>query len=246
MSLKLGPVAADTKIDPTDPDDVGGISGPTGAGYDAMKIIEANSKAQEALRPFTALARDFDRSDALDLDEISEKAGDAKVEGASVRGLTDENRVVVYLVSTKSGRTARGVMPYADLGRSQRAYEQKQSQKLDAARAARVKGGSEEEYGEDPRVAVLTKRLDELEKEKREAEKTAAAPQPPYEGFSEDNVSEVRERIEGVEDVIEREILKRQIRSAEESEEKPRKGVLDATEPVALTVAEAPSGGASE
>lgn len=238
MSLKLGPVAADAKIDPTDPDDVGGISGSSGAGYDAMKIIDANSKAQEQLRPYTALPRDYARSETLDLDEVSEKAGDATIEGASVRGTTEESRVVVYLVSTKSGRTARGVMPYEGLSRSETAFEQKQAQKLDAARAARVSGGSEEDFGEDPRVAVLTKRLDELEKEKREAEKAAAAPREPYEGFGDASVAEVREKIDGTTDVIEREFLKRQVREAEAAAEKPRKGVMEATEPVALAPAQ--------
>lgn len=234
MSLKIGPVAADAKIDPTDPDDVGGISGTTGAGYDAMNIIDANSAAQEKLRPYTALPRDDARSAALNLDEISERIGDRDVEGASVRGSGDGNRVVVYLIRAASGRSARGVLPYKGLTKSAAAFAQKQKETLDAARAARSAGGSERDFGEDPRVAVLTQRLDELEAEKRDAEKRASAVPDPFDGFGDATVKEIREKIESVSDLVEREILKRQVRAAEESAEKPRQGVLDATEPVAL------------
>jgi hypothetical protein len=229
-ALMIGPVRADQPIDPTDPDVVGNIAGSSGVRYDAMDIIKGNAAVYSKLTPFLALGRDFGRSKALILDEVSKAVGET-VEGASVRGSGQSPRVVIYLVRRDSGRSAKGMLPYGDLPKSEAAFQDSQKTSVDAARAARAAGGSEIVHGEDPRVAILTKRLEELE-----GQLTASSDPQPYDGYADAKVDEIEARIDGASDPVERELLKRQIRAYEESH-KNRKGILSATEPTQLVPA---------
>lgn len=91
----------------------------------------------------------------------------------------------------------------------------------------------------------LTERVAELEasaeRERRAREDAeerlaeAQAPEPPYEGWTpDDSVDRIEEVIGDTDDPLERELVKRRVRALEEEREKPRKGVIEATEPVEL------------
>lgn len=245
--LRIGPVRADQKINPQDPDEIATITGNQGVKYDALRLIQANAGVYEKLGPVLALPRDPARTKALDEDEVADEAGSKIVQGsASVRGSGDGPRVVVYLTESETGRTAKGMVPYSGLKASQRAFEEQERLRVDSAKAARVAGADQDEIGEDPRVSVLTDELERLRSELKAAQaepEEASAPEP-YEGFNDANVGEVQDHIAGIDDPLEREILKRKVREAEEASDAPREGVMKATEPVALVPAAEASEGA--
>ncbi len=251
--LQIGPIRLDQEIAPANPDEAGMISGPAGARYDVQRIIEAVQADAERIRPALALPPDVARSllitEMLDYVNgiVSDAYPDLTVEGASVRGTggDERKRLVVYTARHTSTRSTKGVMPYAKFPKVEEAYQAKVRQDVATARAAKAGGGSEEEHGEDPRVRILQEELSRVQAEKESAEKAAQEAQeaakeavavnpPPYEGYDDATVDGIRARIEGVADVVDRELLKRQIRSYEGSQEKPRKGVMEITEPVAL------------
>lgn len=224
-TLNIGPM----RIDPKDPDVVGNLTGSSGVRYEAEDLIRENAAIYAPLTPVLALGRDGARSDTLDLDEVGRVIG-GEVEGASVKGSGKTPRIVSYIVRYPSGRSARGVVPYDEKSfpKSVAAYEDKVNTDLEVARASKGAGASERDVGEDPRVAVLQAKLKELE----EAAESAADPEP-FVGYGDLKIPEIIEKIDAVEDPVEREMLKRSIR-AYESEHSPRKGVLEATEPTAL------------
>jgi hypothetical protein len=229
-ALMIGPVRADQPIFPGDPDEVGNISnGPAGK-WDTLELISANAAIYEKLGPVLALSRDERRTRTLDLDEIS-KVADAEIAGASVRGTGDGPRVVVYITHSDTGRSTKGMLPYGDLPKSKKAFEESERLEREAALAARSRGGEEDRYGgEDPRVAVLQEEIERL--------RAGADEDPePYSGYADATVDEIVERIESESDLVEREILKRKIREYE-SAHKDRKGVLHAVEPAELVEAD--------
>lgn len=176
-TLRIGPVAIDQRLDASDPDEVGGLAGPLGAGLDGLAIIQAGARAYESLTPLQGLRRDEDRSAQLDLDEVKKVSEDpGEIEGASVRGTNADQLVVIFLSRRESGRSTKGMVPYADLPKSRKAYDEWLETEVSASRAARAAGGSEESFGEDPRVETLTKKLDQLsDKVSAEAEARKAA-----------------------------------------------------------------------
>lgn len=262
--LRIGPVALEDKIDPTDPNEAGQIAGPQGARYDTLRIIQANADAYAEITPIQALRKDEERSAHLDLDEVHKAAGlpdDVVVEGAGVKGTSnDPNQLaVVYLVRYPpgdgqpegSGRSARGVVRYNKLRRSIDAFETDKERKLGASRAARAAGATEDEVGgEDPRVERLSEALADLEDRLNAAEARAAEAEQareqaeadaalareaaePYPGYSGATIEDVKSYLNGVPEGPERETAKALVRRAEEMQEKPRSGVLEATEPAA-------------
>lgn len=254
--LRIGPVALDQKIDPSDPDEVGNIAGPQGARYDTLKIIEGMAAAYEPIRPIQALRKHEPRSESLDLDEVARVAAlddGVTIEGAGVKGTSDDPNqlAVVYVARYPApegmdpdwGRSVRGVLRYNQLTKSMAAFDQAEELRLGAARAARAAGGDEEDFGEDPRVDRLDRAVTELqdrlakaEAAREDAEARAAAAEAaaePYPGYGGANADDVKAYISGVPEGPERETAKALVRRAEEAQEKPRKGVLDATEPAA-------------
>jgi hypothetical protein len=188
-ALQIGPVRLEDKIDPRDPNEAASFGTSSGAGSDAVRIVEAVAAtyADNNLGSLLALPLNAERSQAglVDLDEVAKVADVPKgavVEGATVRGQSDdpEKLVVAYVVRYQlegeddhperigAGRSARGVVRYKLLPKSIKAYDKFKDTQLDAARAARSAGGSAEQFGTDPQVATLLERLEKLEKEREE------------------------------------------------------------------------------
>lgn len=114
--------------------------------------------------------------------------------------------------------------------------------------------GDEEDGDITARVAELEAAAERERTAREEAEARlaeASAPEPPYEGWSPDaTVGDIEDAIGDIEDPLERELVKRRVRAAEEQavaagdRDKPRQGVIAATEPVELApVAESPDAG---
>lgn len=210
---------------------------------DALRLITANAAYYAELGPALAIPADSERTKAVDLEEVADATG-MDVRGATVRGTGDGPRVVTYVFVKRNqdgseGRSGKGMIPYGELKRSQRAYEQARKVKLDASKAARASGGSEAQFGEDPRVSALTSEIERLERELKARESAPSLPEP-LGGYADLSVDEVSSAINAVDDPVEREILKRSVRAYEQElkGDKARKGVLHATEPVSLVPAD--------
>lgn len=188
-TLQIGPVRLDDKIDPRDPNEAGSLGSASGAGQDALRIVETvNAQyAQNNLGAVLALPLNPARSehDLIDYEEIAKVADlpeGAVVEGATVRGQKDDpdSLIVSYVVRyalegedehperVGAGRTARGVVRYNRLPKTAKRFDERKEQELKVARAARGAGGSESQFGQDPHVSVLQERLDKLEREREE------------------------------------------------------------------------------
>lgn len=229
------------KVGPQDLDGAGALAADLGTHNQAHVVI--NQVARMYPRELVAsavLPPDQDRTEALDAGEVEELARDegllgkkdVVVEGSpKVRGRTDSERVVHFLVQTESGRTGRAILPYAELSRSARAHERLLEERKaeggspavltddDATEA--VKAAQERADAEEARRAELEDRVKELEK--------AAQDPPPFEGYDEANGDEIVERVKsgGREEFGQRGLER--IRDYE-SRNEGRKGVLTAVE----------------
>lgn len=244
-TLRIGPVAADQPIVPGDPDDIGGIAGPAGVKNDALRIIKANAAAYEKLGPALAIPPDVERTRVANqhLDEVSDATG-LDVRGVTIRGSGEGPRVATYVFVKRNpdgtdGRSGKGMVPYSELPKMERAFQEDRKRRLDAAKAARKAGGDESVFGEDPRVAALSDEIERLQRELKARDEVPEAPEP-LEGYADLSVEDVENAISAVEDPVEREILKRNVRAYEQDLKgsKARKGVLAATEPSRLVPAD--------
>lgn len=169
------------------------------------------------------------QSQTLDLKEVADAAQDAfpdfvELRGAKVRGseARPETIAVNVVFVTESGRTARGILPYADLTKSKKAY------------AKGVKDGTVVMRDDDPEanrkaLEEAQRRIVELESGKGESgdgDEPAESPEP-YEGYDEQKAGERVEKIESG-DLSLIELLA--VRSAQEAESKPQKTVVEAVE----------------
>lgn len=217
-----------------------------------------------------ALARPIDgpRTATLDIDEVHSALSGLKgrsaffdpdtdtLESATVRGDRESNRVVSVVFITKSGRSARGVIPYASLTGSVRAFKASTISRSGVA-AMVVPGDGEPAWlpGGEPlrddapalaagdadaalaeRVAALEAAATSAEERARDAEskqadlesRLARAEDPePWDGYDEENVDTVVQKLE--DDGLKefgRGGLERIL--TYESERKDRKGVKDA------------------
>lgn len=221
------------RVGPQDFDAAGGLAADLGTHNKAHKVIQQVAAMYPA-ELVTAHIRtaDQDRTETLDEEEVVSAAesdglipkGGEYVEGsARVRGRSDSDRVVVFLVRTEGGRTGRAMVPYSDLRRSQRAFEDAEARKEsggvggvitdeDAAEAVR----QAEEDAESARAYA-----DELEEKLKEAESRS---QEPVRGYSDMNVDEIKEQV-----TVE-EYGRSGVRAAlefEQAQDKPRKGVVE-------------------
>lgn len=245
------------------------------AAGDLTKRLGVHNKADRLLKRHAALypqeltialARPIDpeRTDALDYDEVTSALSSLRgrkaffdgdedeLEHAVVRGDRPSNRVVAVVYRTKSGRSARGVIPYEGLEASQRAYEAAKAEKEGRVLSSPVTTDGTDLTGA---AAELEARNAELEQAAREAEERARQAQQdheallerlerlenpePWDGYDALDADAVIERItEGGRDEFGRGGLERI--QTYESERKNRKTVLRAVE--TATLAESPGG----
>lgn len=154
--LDIGPVRLKDRIDPSDPNELGGLGSETGSGYDSLEIIQRNAAEHAKLGPYLSLPPDIAATLTLDKEEVEKVVGQP-VEGASVRGRDEgAQKVVIFLVRPDGpfGRSAKGVIKYEDLPKSEKARKEfldREEQAAEAARAAVPDPG----FGMDPRVIQL-------------------------------------------------------------------------------------------
>lgn len=248
-------------VGPMDPDRVARLVGNMGVHNNARRLLQ-RAAAQNPPELQAALNKPTDsiRSEAVEAnpDELAaaaKKAGlpDHKIVGASVRGgsdIPDNDRVLVLTLENESGRTYRVVLNYGEspLDESKATATRIRRLRLGVdATAVRLAMGNEAQAGADrPASADEAEELrrtildleDELDKAKSGDSDEPAGPAEPFEDASKAKVEDVEAAIEAVDDPLEREILKRDIRAFEEAtHDEPRKGVVTATEPVALVPA---------
>lgn len=246
--LRFGPVPLDQPIHPGDADEFSRMDGVVASALDISNIVDRMNTEAARMTPAQSLPPDHARSAVIDdlLPEVQNVIDDEldtklTIEGASVRGTTGDDakrRLVVYVARTESGRSVKGVMPYAKFPAVERAYQDRKTRDLDAARAAKSAGGNENAHGEDPRVQTLQKALDDAESKLRDSEAKPKGSPEPWEGYDSAKMPEIVDAIDREGDPLEREILKRSVRARENARDKPRQGVLDATEPVELVESE--------
>lgn len=206
------------------------------------QTIVAVNEYYAPLRPVMALSKDEKRSPDVDLDEVSDITG-LRVVGAQVKGgnaTKDSDRYVLYIAEDEQGKTSKGFLSYSDCPKSIAAHKARVALEVGSAKAARVAGGSEEVYGEDPRVETLTQEIERLQAEAREKPEPVEV-QEPFADYQKASVADIEKRIAAVEDPLEREFLKKSVLDYETSwkgEDSVRKGVAAATKPVALVPAE--------
>lgn len=169
------------------------------------------------------------RSQTLDLKEVADAASEAFPDftdllSAKVRGSEErpEKIAVNVVFRTASGRSARGMLPYATLKKSQKAYD------------AGIQAGTIVTREDDPEAArkaleQAQRRIVELEAKK---DGGAAPPEPeatpePFEGYADVNASDLVERIEEGEFGL---ITLAAIIAAENERDRPRETVIDAAE----------------
>lgn len=115
------------KVGPLDPDRTSDF-GQVAATHSARTLIRLHSQAYPpALTGALALKQDMQRTQGLDMAEVSDYLGglelengdpavpkDAVVEGAAVRGERDGRQVLTYTYRTANGRTAKWFAPYSE------------------------------------------------------------------------------------------------------------------------------------
>jgi hypothetical protein len=199
-------------IGPMDPDSSSELTKKLGTHNKVDKLIQRHA-ANYPIELTKALSRprDEDRSESVDLEEAAAYAralrgrkaflgDDDEVVAAAVLGRNENERVVALLYRTaKSGRTARGVIPYAELPQSQAAYERLLAERdaEDASGAAPAPITVPEDSGADERVAEAERARVAAEQEAQELrERVAALEAPePYEGYDDEAANEVVARI---------------------------------------------------
>lgn len=188
------------RVGPQDFDGAGALAADLGTHNKAHRIImQVAAMYPPELTAAHVRVPDPERSEALDEEEVVEVAedeglipeGGKLVEGSPrVRGRTDGERVVVFLVETENGRTGRAMIPYSDLRRSARAYEEAETEQsglgglvvdedaADAVKAAQEDAKSARAYA------------DELEAKLQEAEAEGKEPIPGYADLNADQVKD--------------------------------------------------------
>lgn len=184
------------------------------------------------------------RSQTLDLPEVTDAAGDAfpdfvELCSAKVRGSEErpEKIAVNVVFRTESGRSARGILPYATMKKSQRAYEEA------------VKAGTIVIREDDP--DALRKALEQAQRRNAALESGEAAPgapapeEPPapepFEGYQDADASDIVERVEDGEFGLATLFA---IQAAESERSRPRETVLAAVTELIQTAEGALSGDA--
>lgn len=260
--LKMGP------LDPDTTQDFGKVAGKTSA----RELVRHHQRAHPAeLTKHLIRPQDVERSKALDMDEVKKASRRAEVPGevvgANVRGERDREQIVCVTFRVASGRTGKAVLPYTDrllpdsVASGDEAVRIADAQRRDqpwlpqevldrlagggdadtSARLAELEKLVREQGGADTKV--LLERIEELERQVEEPTRIeATVTQEPFEGYADANVGVVKDRIAEEPEGFEREYLKRRIREAEEARDEPRRGVLDATEPVELVPADVDQG----
>jgi hypothetical protein len=253
--LKMG------ALDPDRTQEFGTVAGKTSARALIQHHVAAHPKE---LTRYLMLKQDEERSDALDLEEVAKAAANAgvpgKVVGANVRGERDRDQIVCLTYEVESGRTGKAAIPY-----NEKALPASVEAGDNAVAIATAKehgqpwlppevteqlgqgGGSGEGGGKA--IKQLEKRVEELTQivksqqdgdDDDPASVEATVTYEPFEGYADANIEEVEARIAEEAEGFPRELLKHNIRQAEEARDTPRKGVMDATEPVELVPAEQP------
>lgn len=252
-------------LGPLDPDNTSEMTARLGVHNKAAKLLKAHA-SNWPVQLTTALSRpiDVERTEALDQDEVLSALSSLRgrraffdedsdvLEDATVRGVTEKDRVVAVVfrrapkdskVGVEHGRSAYGVIPYAGLDASVRAYEEKKAREELGPLAGFQTTALEAQEGhlegvvpeEQLRAAEDARRQAEQDMtELRERLERLENPEP-WDGYDDENANAVVERVkEGGIDEFGRAGLER-IRSYEESYSQPRKTVLAAVDEALAT-----------
>jgi len=213
--------------------------GAVGAGRKMRRMIDHHRRLFPAAdRAMLRRKWDDARSEALldHMDALAETLKIDNLEGVGVRGTTDRTRIITLVTRGEKGRVHKSWLPYSILSgpglEAALSSCERAASVAEARRKGMVVGITPTEQSGDvaelhKQNADLRRRLDALESGNGSDGEGDGA-----EGDAgEETVKQIEEAIEAAPEGDEREKLKADYRDAEETREKPRKGVLDATEP---------------
>lgn len=257
------------KVGPQNIDNSAQLTRRAGVGNHALRLLRRHARNNPPeLVADLSKPRDERRSRVAEdnLERIAETLKlpkGAQVEGASVKGAPDGrsgDRVVTLVLRypptnpdapPNAGRSGKASVEWEKLPWLEDEYEKRERARLGlAARAAAL-----DPDNVDDSAPLSADDAEELRKRLAAAEEALAAaakaaeeepepePEPePFEGYSDATVEDIEKRIAEEPEGFDRELLKREIRAAEEERDRPRAGVIAATEPVELVPAAATEG----
>jgi hypothetical protein len=215
------------RVGPQEVDEAGDLVGKLGTHNKASRLIKSLAD-QYPLELVNAqsLETDTDRTSYVDDDEALKLAREnfggqravKRVASARVKGakLPEDEKVVVFLLETKSGRTFRQLLPYSDFKTSRKAYDE-------------AVDNGEVGAGDKADVEALIKRIDKLQAELAAAKDSSREEEEENSGDADlvkGRVPEVEKRIGDWDD----EELSRALAAENAKGDKARAGVTEAIE----------------
>lgn len=169
------------------------------------------------------------RSQTLDRKEVADAATDAFPDctdllSAAVRGSEERpEKIAVNIVfRTQSGRSARGILPYAEMKKSQKAYD-------DGVKAGTIVMREDDPDANRKALEEAQRRIVELQKQVDGdgAPAEPETPAEPFEGYADAKAGDIVEAVEAGEYDLATLLA---LRDAEADQSKPRKTIVEAVD----------------